>query len=189
MPLRTQMLPSLPSGSSAPRSSRMRMSTPGKGCPMPVPPGSSGLARTQPGARDEAELGGAVVLENGGVGRPAPGRLQRPGIQLGAGADDAADAGGVDARRSGPRSLSSRSMVGTRTRRVMPSWLTAACDVADVEVVQGVELRAGVQAFGEGVEVQAGRERSGGQGPVVLASGRRTRWRPRTTPARTAASG
>ena len=60
---------------------------------------------------------------------------------------------------------------------------------ADVEVVEAVELRTGVQAFGEGVEVQACRERAGGQGFVILRQPEEFNWRPRTIPARTAASG
>jgi hypothetical protein len=39
--------------------------------------------------------------------------------------------------------------------------------VADVEPREGVELRAGVQAFGQGVEIQARREGPGRQGLVV----------------------
>ena len=161
------MLPSLPSGSSVPSSSRIRISTPGNGRPMPVPPGSR-APRAQPGAGDEAELRGAVVFEDGGVGCPAARRLEGPGVQFGAGADDAADAGGVDA--AGQAALAEQPEHGGHQDQPGDAVVAdGGVGVADVEVLQGVEFRAGVQAFGQGIEVQACRERPGGQGLVVLA--------------------
>ena len=41
--------------------------------------------------------------------------------------------------------------------------------VADIEAAQGVEFSAGIEALGECVKVQACRERSGGERPVVRA--------------------
>ncbi|CAH0327437.1 hypothetical protein SRABI128_06104 [Microbacterium sp. Bi128] len=139
----------------------------GKGLPDAGPARLDGLARAQPGARDEAELGGAVVLENGRVGGPAPGRLQRPGVQLGTGADDAANAGGIDTAGKAP--LAEQPEHGGHQDQAGDAVVAdGRVGGTDVEVVQAVELGAGIQAFGEGVEVQACRERPGSQGLVVL---------------------
>ena len=165
--LRTQMLPSLPSGSSAPVIVQNPDIDAGKRLPDAGPARLNRLARTQPCAGDEAELGGSVVFENGGVGRPAPGRLQCPGVQLGPGADDAADTGGIDP--AGQAALAEQPEHGGDQDQAGDAVVAdGSVGGADVEVVQAVEFRSGVQAFGQGVEVQACRERAGGQGLVVL---------------------
>ena len=181
------MLPSAPVRKfGARRSSRIRISTPGKGGPMPVPPGSAGLARTQPGARDEAEFGGAVVLEDGGVRCPAAGRLQRPRVELGAGADDAADAGGVDP--AGEAALAEQPEHGGDQDQPGDAVVAdGGVRVADVELLRGCGIpsrRTGIRRGRRG----SGWPRAGrAPGSCRPRSGRRTRWTRRRTAARTAA--
>ena len=172
MPLRTQTLPSRPSGTSTPSSSRILISTPGNGLPIPVPPAASAAPGDSPGSQagtgDETEFRGAVVLEDRGVRCPAAGGLQGPRVELGAGADDAPQAGGVHA--AGQPALAEEPEHGGHQDQPGDA-VVADCGVgvADVELFEGVEFGAGIQALGEGVQVEAGGERSGREGPVVLA--------------------
>ena len=160
------MLPSRPSGSRPRRrrgcGSRRRETA----CPMPVPPCSGCCPGGQPGAGDEAELRGAVVLEDGRVGRPAAGGFQGPRVQLRAGADDAPDARGVHPAAQAPFTEQPQHR-GDQDQPGDAVMADGGVGVADVEPLQGVELRAGIQAFGQRIEVQAGGERPGRQRPVV----------------------
>ena len=145
----------------------MRISTPGNGVRC-LSRRARQAPRPQPGARHEAEFGGAVVFEDGGIGCPAPGRLEGPGIQFGTGADDAADAGRVDP--SGQAALAEQPEHGGHQDQPGDAVVAdGGVGVADVEVLQGVKFRPGVQALGQGIEVQARGERAGGQGFVLLA--------------------
>ena len=187
MPLRTQMFPCSPSGSGMPVVVKDAQFNAGNGCPMPVPPASSGSPAAQAGTGNETQLRGAVVLEDGGIGRPPAGRLQRPGIQLGTGADDGPDAGSVHA--PGQSAFAEQPQHGGHQDQAGDAVMgDGGVDVADVEGFQGVELGTGIQALGEGVQVQAGGQRAGCKGHVVLRGGRRTRWTRRRTPARNAAT-
>ena len=128
----------------------------------------AGRPAGQAGPGDEAQLGGAVVLEDGGIRRPAAGRLQRPGIQLGTGADDGLDAGGVHA--AGQPALTEQPQHGGDQDQAGDAVMAdGGVDVADVEGLQRVEFGAGVKALGQGIEVQAGRERARSERLIVLA--------------------
>ena len=120
------------------------------------------------GAGDEAQFRGAVVLEDGGVGGPAARRLKRAGVQLGAGADDGADARGVDA--AGQSAFAEQPQHGGDQDQPGDAVVgDGGVHVPDVEGFEGMELRARVEAFGEGVEVQARGQRTRRQGLVLLA--------------------
>ena len=162
------MFPAAPSGRTRPSSSRILTSTPGNGLPMPGAAGVKGPAGGQAGPGDETQLGGAVVLEDGGVRRPPPGRLQRARIQFGTGTDNGFHARGVNA--AGQPALTEQAQHGGDQNEAGDAVVAdGGVDVAHVEGLQRVELGAGVKAFGEGIKVQAGCERSRSERLIVLA--------------------
>ena len=188
MPLWTLMLPAAPSGSSFPESSRIRTSTPGNGLPIAVLPAANGSPAARPVAGDETELRRAVVLEDGGVRCPSAGRLQRARIQLRARADDGPDARGVHAAQQS--AFAEQPQHGGHQHQPGDAVVgDGGVDIPDVEGFQGVEFRTGVEALGEGIQVEAGGQRSRRKRFVLPGSARRTPSRPRRTAARTGANG